>query len=116
MKNRVSAPYRVAQLSLRYDTGIVNQEREIYALAESLGVLGKMANPNTGKLSMIGFTRADGTDILCKTKAEMEQWIADNPEYWDEIIDLCYKVTDSAIATRNQKIVTVEAMITEEDL
>ena len=46
----------------------------------------------------------------------MEQWVKDNPECWDEILNLCYKVSDSAVAERNKNIVTIEAMITEDDL
>lgn len=103
-KNRVGAPYRVAELSLRYDRGICDIGGELFKLAKSLNVIKKVANPSTGKLSMWGY---EGNP--CATsEGGMREWVEEHPEFHNEILQQCYAVGDEAVDAHNASLATTD--------
>lgn len=105
-KNRVGAPYRVAEFTLKYDTGIVDTENEIYELAKSLGLIYHPISKSTGKVSNMMWAFGDYEPI--KGEANMRDFITSSQELLDEVYEACLNVDEKALSKRNEELGTVE--------
>jgi recombination protein RecA len=103
-KNRVGAPYRVAEFSLRYDTGIVDTENEIYDLAKSMGIIYHPISASTGKPNTMMWAFKDYPAV--KGEANMKQFITGDQKILKEAYDACLSADDNMVATRNQTVVS----------
>ena len=103
-KNRVGAPYRVAEFSLRYDTGIVDTENEIYDLAKSMGIIYHPVSASTGKPNTMMWAFKGYPAI--KGEANMKQFITGDQKVLKEAYDACLSADDNMVATRNQTVVS----------
>jgi len=101
-KNRVGAPYRVAEFSLRYDTGIVDTENEIYELAKSLGVIYHPISETTGKVSNMMW--AFGKYPAVKGETNMKFFVTSDEKILDEVYKACLSVDDATASARNESI------------
>ncbi len=101
-KNRVGAPYRVAEFMLRYDTGIVNTENETYELAKSLGVIYHPISETTGKVSNMMW--AFGKYPAVKGETNMKFFITSSKQILDEVYDACLAADDAALKARNEEL------------
>lgn len=110
-KNRVGAPYRVAEFSLRYDTGIVDVENEIYELAKSLGVIYHPISQGTGKPNNMMW--AFGNYPHVKGETNMKFFITSDPKVLDEVYQACLGADDAALAARNEDLVITEIDVEE---
>ena len=108
-KNRVGAPYRVAEFTLSYTDGIINVAEELFELAKSLGVIFHPVSPTTGKISNMMWQFGNYEPI--KGEASMKLWVQDNPEVHEEIFNACCGVNDDAVEKRNE-----DMEITSDDL
>lgn len=103
-KNRVGAPYRVAEFSLQYDKGIVDTENEIYELAKSMGIIYHPISPNTGKPNKLMWAFKDHPHI--KGEANMRQYITADTAILHEVYNACLSADDDQLATRNEELQT----------
>lgn len=110
-KNRVGAPYRVAEFMLRYDTGIVNTEEETYELAKSLGIIYHPISPSTGRPNNMMWAFADHDHV--KGDANMKQYITADKAILEQVYEACLNVDDDAVAIRNESMETTEVDLTE---
>lgn len=110
-KNRVGAPYRVAEFTLQYDTGIVNTEEETYELAKSLGVIYHPISANTGRPNNTMWAFADHDHV--KGEANMKQYITSDQSILDQVYTACLNADDDAVAGRNESMQTTEVDLTE---
>ena len=94
-KNRVGAPYRVAEFTLHYEKGIINTEDELFYLAKSLGVIFHPVSESTGRVNNIMWQFADYEPV--RGEANMRQWIREHPELHDEIFEACSKAHEKKI-------------------
>jgi len=108
-KNRVGAPYRVAEFSLRYDTGIIDTENEIYELAKSLGVIFHPISANTGKPNNMMWQFANYPQV--KGETNMKFFITAEANLLDEVYQACLGVDDSALKARNEDMNIVDVKI-----
>jgi len=99
-KNRVGAPYRVAEFTLSYTDGIINIPEELFELAKSLDVIFHPVSTNTGKINNMMWQFANYEPI--KGEANMKLWVQNNPQYHQEIFDACCGVNDDAVEKRNE--------------
>ena len=93
-KNRTGAPARVAEFTFSYETGIINMHEEVFALAETLGIVYHPISETTGKPSMM-FWQVDGFEKV-KGKDNMIAMIRDNKDLYDSILAKCEGVDDSS--------------------
>lgn len=105
-KNRVGAPYRVAEFTLRYDSGIVNTEEEIYELGKSLGVIYHPISAETGKANNMSWAFANYPHV--KGETNMKFFITSNRKVLDEVYKACLVADDSALESRNKQLQTVD--------
>lgn len=105
-KNRVGAPYRVAEFSLRYDTGIVDTESEIYELAKSMGIIYHPITAATGKPNNMMWAFKDYPHV--KGEANMKQFITADQKILHEAYEACLSADDAMVAVRNQTVVTTD--------
>ena len=111
-KNRVGAPYRVAEFSLRYDSGIVNTEEETYELAKSLGVIYHPISENTGKPNNMMWQF--GNYPAVKGETNMKFFITSDTKVLKEVYNACLGVTDDVVlAARNEDLVSTEIDLEE---
>jgi RecA/RadA recombinase len=103
-KNRVGAPYRVAEFTLRYDSGIVDTENEIYELAKSLGVIYHPISPNTGKPNNMMWAFADYPQV--KGDTNMRFFVTSSEQILEEVYSACLGVDDKALTARNEEMAT----------
>ena len=101
-KNRVGAPYRVAEFTLSYTDGIINVAEELFELAKSLDVIFHPVSTTTGKINTQMWQFADYEPI--RGEANMKQWVQDHPEFHEEIFNSCCGVNDDAVKKRNENI------------
>lgn len=102
-KNRVGAPFRVAEFSINYTKGIINIGEEIYQLAKSLQVIKHPVNPETGKESIQMWELANHGAIRGEDK--FKEWFISHPDLWDETMELCISVDDDDIVqSRNEEL------------
>jgi recombination protein RecA len=101
-KNRVGAPYRVAEFSLRYDTGIVDTESEIYELAKSMGIIHHPVSIQTGKPNNMMWAFKDYPHV--KGEANMKQFITGDARVLDEAYKTCLDADDEMLSMRNQEL------------
>lgn len=105
-KNRVGAPYRVAEFMLRYDTGIVDVENETYELAKSLGIIYHPISETTGKVSNMMW--AFGKYPAVKGETNMKFFITSDKKVLDEVYTACLSADDSALVARNEELSITE--------
>ena len=105
-KNRLSGPYRVAEFELRYGKGIINQDVELYNLAKSLGVI-KHGLTAEGKENNKSWVFKDRPPIIGEDN--MIEYVKSDPKLQEEMLEACYKVTESDIAAMNSKVEIAEA-------
>jgi len=110
-KNRVGAPYRVAEFMLRYDTGIVDTENETYELAKSLGVIYHPVSEATGKVSNMMW--AFGKYPAVKGETNMKFFITSSKQILKEVYDACLSADDIALAARNEEMKITEINVEE---
>ena len=110
-KNRVGAPYRVAEFSLRYDTGIVDTEDEIYELAKSLNVIYHPVSESTGKVNNMMWAFSNYPHV--KGETNMKFFITSDAKVLDEVYQECLGATDAALASRNQDLETTDIDVEE---
>ena len=106
-KSRVGIPYRVAEFTLRYDTGIVDTTNELIDLAISLGVAAHPINPETGKpnVQMWQFGKYPGV----RGEENFRKTIAADPKLAAELLTACGGVTDiAALQARNDDMALAE--------
>lgn len=101
-KNRVGAPYRVAEFMLRYDTGIIDIENETYELAKSLGVIYHPISPNTGKPNNMMWQFANYPQV--KGETNMKFFITAEANLLDEVYQACLNADDAALKSRNENL------------
>lgn len=101
-KNRCGAPYRVAELTLDYENGIVDTANELIDLAKSLDIIYHPINPDTGKANN-QMWRFDNYDQI-RGEANMRQWVLDNPQVQKEIEEACYNSDEAADEKRNEAV------------
>ena len=102
-KNRVGAPYRVAEFSLKYDSGIVNVAEETYELAKSLGVIYHPISTNTGKPNNMMWQFADYPAV--KGETNMKFFITSDEKVLKEVYNACLGIKDdSVLAARNESL------------
>lgn len=111
-KNRVGAPYRVAEFSLQYDKGIIDTESEIYELAKSMGIIYHPISPTTGKPNNMMWAFKDHEHI--KGEANMRQHITGNTKILHEVYQACLAADDDQLVSRNEGLQTTD--INLEDL
>jgi RecA/RadA recombinase len=104
-KNRVGAPYRVAEFTLQYDSGIVNTEIEVYELAKSLNVIYHPANAE-GKVNIQMWAFKSYPHI--RGEANMQQWITADKNLLHEAYQECLKADEAAQIARNANISTTD--------
>lgn len=110
-KNRVGAPYRVAEFTLQYDSGIVNMEEETYELAKSLGIIYHPLSTSTGRPNNMMWAFADHDYV--KGDANMKQYITADKAILEQVYQACLNADDDAIQSRNESIETTEVDLTE---
>lgn len=110
-KNRVGAPYRVAEFMLRYDTGIVNIEEETYELGKSLGIIYHPLSETTGKPNNMMWAFADHDHV--KGETNMKHYITADKTILDQVYNACLQADDGQIESRNSDIETTEVDLAE---
>jgi len=110
-KNRVGAPYRVAEFTLQYDSGIVNTEEETYDLAKSLGVIYHPVSESTGKPNNMMW--AFGSHDHIKGDTNMKHYITSDKAILEEVYEACLRADDDAVQSRNSMVETTEVNLTE---
>jgi recombination protein RecA len=108
-KNRVGAPYRVAEFTLSYTDGIINVAEELFELAKSLEIIYHPISETTGKVNTQMWQFANYDPI--RGEANIKQWVADNPQHHEEMFDACCGVNDDKVKARNE-----DMEITADDL
>jgi hypothetical protein len=105
-KNRVAAPYRTAQFTLSYDSGIVDVGNEIFDLAKSLGVIYHPVNPETGKENPQMWKFGDHDPV--RGEANIRQTVNASDKMQAEIIETCNRASDDLIQSRNLAMTMVD--------
>lgn len=105
-KNRVGAPYRVAEFSLNYEKGIVDTESEIYELAKSMNIIYHPISPTTGKPNNMMWAFKDYPHV--KGEANMKQFITGDKSLLIEVYEACLSADDSMVAERNKTVSTTD--------
>jgi recombination protein RecA len=101
-KNRVSAPYRTAQFTLNYESGIVDQGNEVFELAKSLGIIYHPVNPETGKENNQMWTFAGMKPV--RGEDNMRAHVLNDPRLVFEIIEACNSASEDATKARNEAV------------
>lgn len=89
-KSRLDSPHRVAQFSLEYTKGIVNQDIEIYNLGKSLGIIKHPISPETGRENNKLWVIGNHEPIL--GEANMLEAVRKDVKLQEEILEASYKV------------------------
>lgn len=110
-KNRVGAPYRVAEFALQYDSGIVDTENEIYELAKSMGIIYHPISPKTGKPNNMMWAFKDHPHV--KGEANMKQYVTADTTILHEVYQACLTADDDQVAARNENIETTNINLEE---
>lgn len=105
-KNRVGAPYRVAQFSLSYQEGIVDTANELFDLAKSLGVVYHPVNPETGKVSNMMWQIGNHDPV--RGEANLRKMVLESQELQDEIVQALGGVSEEAADARNKSMDTTD--------
>jgi len=109
-KNRVGAPYRVAEFTLKYDEGVVDTGAELVELAKSLGIIyhpvGENGKVNSQMWQFREYEKIRGVDNI-------KEWIIANPDIQAEVYKDCINADDRASITRNQVMETLEINLDE---
>jgi hypothetical protein len=110
-KNRVGAPYRVAEFTLQYDSGIINTEEEIYELGKSLGVIYHPTSSETGKVNNMMWAFASYPHV--KGESNMKYFVTSSPKVLEEVYQACLSASDTALASRNSTLQVTEIDLSE---
>ena len=110
-KNRVGAPYRVAEFSLQYDAGIVDTENEIYELAKSMGIIYHPISSATGKPNNMMWAFKDHEHV--KGEANMKQYVTGDLKVLHEVYSACLAADDDQLAARNEEMKTTDINLEE---
>lgn len=113
-KNRVGAPYRVAQFSLSYDSGIIDTGNELFDLAKSLGVVYHPENPETGKVNNQMWQFGNYDPI--RGEANMRQWVLENSDVQKEIVASFSGVSEEVEKARNEEMKMEDINLDPDDL
>jgi recombination protein RecA len=108
-KNRTAAPYRTAQFTLNYDSGIVDTGNETFDLGKSLGVIFHPINEETGKENVQMWQFGNYKPI--RGEANMRSFVVNDVKVQQEVLDACNGVSDAAIDARNAEMTTVDVDI-----
>lgn len=113
-KNRVGAPYRTAQFTLDYQSGIVDTGNEIFDLAKSLSVVYHPVNPETGKENVQMWKFGNYDPI--RGEQNMRQFVLSTKKVQDEIIAACNGASDAQVSARNDQMNVTDINLDIEDL
>jgi len=113
-KNRLAAPYRVAQFSLSYEQGIVDTGNEVFELAKSLGIVYHPVNDETGKINS-QMWKVGNHDAI-RGEANIKQFIVESQSVQQEIISLLNNVNDSVIDNHNKSLIMEDVNLDPDDL
>jgi RecA/RadA recombinase len=106
-KNRVGAPYRVAEFTLNYQSGIVDIHNELVNLSVSLGTSFHPVNQETGKVNTMMWQFANHAAI--RGEDNFRAWVKATPGVYDEMVESCDAVEDNSILeSRNQVLTTID--------
>ncbi len=100
-KNRLGAPYRAAEFSIKYKEGVCNTADEIVDLAISLGVIYHPGKED-GKINnqMWQFSNYDPI----RGEDSMRKWVISNPKIQEEIVNSFNSISNEQNEKRNKKI------------
>lgn len=112
-KNRVGAPYRVAEFTLQYDRGIVDTENEIFELAKSMGIIYHPISSSTGKPNNMMWAFKNHEHV--KGEPNMRQYITADPAILHEVYQACLAADDEQLETRNGEFNTTDINLEELD-
>jgi RecA/RadA recombinase len=111
-KNRLAAPYRTAQLTLRYEGGITDTDVELFDLAKSLGVI---YHPmKDGKVNNQMWQVGNHDPI--RGEANIRDFVLNNPDVQREILAELGEVTDEQVARRNVEVAVADINIDADDI
>lgn len=111
-KNRLAAPYRTAQLTLRYEGGITDTDEELFELAKSLGII---YHPmKDGKVNNQMWQVGNHDPI--RGEANIRDFVLGSEEVQKEILAELGEVTDEQVAQRNAQVGVADVSIEEADL
>lgn len=111
-KNRVAAPYRTAQLTLRYEGGITDTDSELFELAKSLGIV---YHPmKDGKVNNQMWQVGNHDPI--RGEANIRSFVLDNPDVQKEILSELLDVSDAQVEQRNKEVEVADVSIEDADL
>lgn len=113
-KNRTGAPARVAEFTLRYDTGIVDIGSELFDLAKSLGVVYHPLSASTGKPNNMMWQFGDQEPV--KGEQNMRDLITNDFLLSQAIISECNGASDDTIQKRNEELGTIDVEVDPGDL
>jgi len=110
-KNRVGAPYRVAEFELNYEKGIVNLHNEVVDLAISLGVVyHPVGDSGKTNVQMWGFAAVPPV----RGEENFRKMVKEDTSLYTAIVAACNDVRDNSILeARNAAMTMVEV---EEDV
>jgi len=109
-KNRVGAPYRVAEFTLNYKSGIVDLHNEIVSLAISLGVVSHPISETTGKPSIQLWQFSNYPPV--RGEENFRKWVKDNVDIYEDLVIACNGVDDDAIlAERNNTLIVADVTV-----
>lgn len=111
-KNRLAAPYRTAQLTLKYDSGITDTDTELFELAKSLGII---YHPmKDGKVNNQMWQVGNHEPV--RGEANIKQFVLDNKDVQNEILAELNEVSDAQVAQRNAAMKVTEIDIDADDI
>ena len=111
-KNRLAAPYRTAQLTLRYEGGITDTDVELYELAKSLGVI---YHPmKEGKVNNQMWQVGNHEPV--RGENNIRDFVLGSKEVQDEILIELGTVSDAQVAVRNKAVSVADVSIDDADL
>jgi recombination protein RecA len=99
-KNRLAAPYRTAQLTLRYEGGITDTDVELFDLAKSLGII--YHPTKDGKVNNQMWQVGNHEPI--RGEANIRNFVLSNPEVQKEIELAINGVSEEVVRARNEDL------------
>lgn len=108
-KNRVAAPYKTAQFTLNYGSGIVDTGNEVFELAKSLGVIFHPVNPDSGKENVQMWQFGDLDPI--RGEDNMRSLVIADVALQELVLIACSKASDEVISARNETMKVVDVDI-----
>lgn len=103
-KNRVGAPYRVAEFTLNYGSGIVDTHNEVVDLAISLGVVYHPTS-DSGKPNVQMWQFGDTPAI--RGEENFRRWVKENQSVYEAMVLACNDVYDNSILEARNAAMTM---------